>query len=157
MFGPVGPTRPSQRSMTVHNTQPEKRQHIIVVNLIYRFLLFTTALLSLTSVLGAEVLVPPTCLTSRTFLTKHLYQVSFAGEQIHLIRQTFNNAFNTITPVKLFDKLKQLGIQQSLALWILDVLQNRTQVVKIIHSQILRQLVWGAPQGCVLTPLLYSV
>lgn len=31
MFGPVGPTRPSQRSATVHNTQPEKRKHIMVI------------------------------------------------------------------------------------------------------------------------------
>lgn len=29
-FWPVGPTRPSQRSATIHDTQPEKRQHIIV-------------------------------------------------------------------------------------------------------------------------------
>lgn len=29
-FWPVGPTRPSQRSATIHDAQPEKRQHIIV-------------------------------------------------------------------------------------------------------------------------------
>ncbi len=55
----------------------------------------------------------------------------------------YKSAFNTIIPVKLFDKLKQLGIQHSLALWILDFLQNRTQVVQINNAFHLRQLVWG--------------
>ncbi len=46
----------------------------------------------------------------------------------------YKSAFNTIIPVKLFDKVKQLGIQHSLALWIWDFLQNRTQVVKINNT-----------------------
>ncbi len=68
------------------------------------------------------------------------------------------SAFNTIIPVKLFDKLKQLGIQHSLAFWILDFLQNRTQVVKINYTlSSPKTISVGAPQGCVLSPLLYSV
>ena len=43
----------------------------------------------------------------------------------------FSSAFNTIVPVKLFDKLIALGINRSLCLWILDFLSNRKQVVRI--------------------------
>ena len=70
----------------------------------------------------------------------------------------FSSAFNTIIPFKLFDKLKQLNFVESINLWILDFLLNRPQVVKIgnnISSTLV--LNTGAPQGCVLSPYLYSL
>ncbi len=69
----------------------------------------------------------------------------------------YKSAFNTIIPVKLFDKLEQLGIQHYLAFWILDFLQNRTlvKINDILSSR--KTISVGAPQGCVLSPLLYSV
>ncbi|KAK2185364.1 hypothetical protein NP493_239g07020 [Ridgeia piscesae] len=70
----------------------------------------------------------------------------------------FSSAFNTIMPSKLFDKIQSLSIPQSICLWILDFLLNRPQVVKIgdnLSSSV--TLSTGTPQGCVLSPMLYSV
>lgn len=70
----------------------------------------------------------------------------------------FRSAFNTIVPIKLFSKLQLMGISQSLCHWILDFLSDRTQVVKVgnlLSNSI--TLNTGAHQGCVLSPLLYSL
>ena len=70
----------------------------------------------------------------------------------------FSSAFNTIIPSKLFDKIQSLGVPQSMCLWILDFLLNRPQVVKIgdnLSSSV--TLSTGTPQGCVLSPMLYTL
>ena len=69
-----------------------------------------------------------------------------------------SSAFNTIIPSKLFEKTKKVGVPQSMCLWILDFLLNRPQVVKIggnLSSSLI--LSTGAPQGCVLSPMPYSL
>ena len=43
----------------------------------------------------------------------------------------YSFAFNTIIPSKLFEKIQNVGVQQSMCLWILDFLLNKSQVVKI--------------------------
>ncbi len=59
----------------------------------------------------------------------------------------YKSAFNTIIPVKLFDTLKQLGIQHSLAFWILDFFAEQNQVVKINYIlSSLKTISVGAPQ-----------
>ena len=70
----------------------------------------------------------------------------------------FSSAFNTIFPSKLFDKIQSLGVPQSMSLWILDFLLNWPQVVKVgdnLSSSV--TLSTGTPQGCVLSPMLYSL
>ena len=70
----------------------------------------------------------------------------------------FSSGFNTIIPSKLFDKIQSLGVPQSMCLWILEFLLNRPQVVKIgdnLSSSV--TLSTGTPQGCVLSPMLYSL
>ena len=69
----------------------------------------------------------------------------------------YSSAFNTIVPQKLFDKLS-LSIDQSLCYWLLDFLLLRPQTVQFNDtlSDIIT-LSTGAPQGCVLSPFLYSV
>ena len=70
----------------------------------------------------------------------------------------YSSAYNTIIPDNLFSKLRQLSINSRMCQWILNVLLDRPQVVKV--NTLLSQpliLSTGAPQGCVLSPLLYSL
>lgn len=68
------------------------------------------------------------------------------------------SAFNTIIPTKLIAKLKDLGFNSHLCNWILDFLTGRPQVVRIAsHTPSSLTLSTGAPQGFVLSPLLYSL
>uniref|UniRef100_A0A8K9UYS7 Reverse transcriptase domain-containing protein n=1 Tax=Oncorhynchus mykiss TaxID=8022 RepID=A0A8K9UYS7_ONCMY len=70
----------------------------------------------------------------------------------------YSSAFNTIVPSKLVIKLETLGLDPALCNWVLDFLTGRPQVVRVgnnISSPLI--LNTGAPQGCVLSPLLYSL
>ena len=70
----------------------------------------------------------------------------------------FSSAFNTIIPSKLITKLSDLGINTSLCNWVLDFLTNRPQSVRLEnHTSSTLILNTGVPQGCVLSPLLYSL
>ncbi|CDQ66175.1 unnamed protein product [Oncorhynchus mykiss] len=70
----------------------------------------------------------------------------------------YSSAFNTIVPSKFITKQRILGLNTSLCNWILDFLKGSPQVVRvgnIISTPLI--LNTGAPQGCVLSPLLYSL
>ena len=68
----------------------------------------------------------------------------------------YNSAFNTKEPSKLINKLKTLGLNTSLCNWILDFLTGQeVRVGKNTPAMLI--LNTGAPQGCVLRPLLYSL
>ncbi|KAI4891147.1 hypothetical protein NFI96_023786, partial [Prochilodus magdalenae] len=70
----------------------------------------------------------------------------------------YSSAFNTIIPAKLIPKLTDLGLNSHLCNWVLDFLTGRTQVVRVGNSfSFTLTLSTGAPQGCVLSPLLYSL
>lgn len=60
-----------------------------------------------------------------------LQYLATPGTYVRALFVDYKSGFNTIVPVKLFGKLEQLGVHHSLALWIWDFLQNRSQVVKI--------------------------
>ncbi len=66
--------------------------------------------------------------------------------------------YYTIIPTKLAVKLSDLGLNNSLCDWIQDFLTARPQVVKVgqFTSNSITLNV-GASQGCVLSPLLYSL
>ncbi|MCJ8730373.1 hypothetical protein PDJAM_G00183670 [Pangasius djambal] len=66
----------------------------------------------------------------------------------------FSSAFNTIIPQHLIGKLNLLGLNTSLRNWILFFLTGRPQSVRIMNSTTLST---GAPQGCVLRPLLFTL
>ena len=70
----------------------------------------------------------------------------------------YSSAFNTIVPSKLITKLRTLRLNTSLCNWILDFLMGHPQVVRVGKNTsptlILNK---GAPQGCVLSPLLCSL
>jgi hypothetical protein len=70
----------------------------------------------------------------------------------------YSSAFNTIVPSKLITKIRALGLKPALCNWILDFLMGSPQVVRVgkyISTTLL--LNTGAPQGCMLCPLLYSL
>lgn len=77
---------------------------------------------------------------------------------LRLLFIDFSSAFNTILPSRLFKKFKDLGFNTPLCMWILDFLMGRPQVVRIGgHTSSTLILDTGAPQGCVLSPLLYTM
>ncbi len=80
------------------------------------------------------------------------------GNYVRLLFIDYSSAFNTIVPTKLAVKLSDLGLDTSLCDWIQDFLTARPQVVKVgqFTSNSITLNV-GAPQGCVLSPLLYSL
>ena len=70
----------------------------------------------------------------------------------------YSFAFNTIIPDLLHSKLTHLTIHPLLCSWITDFLTNRTQHVRLgPHLSQPRTVNTGAPQGCVLSPLLFSL
>ena len=77
---------------------------------------------------------------------------------VRLLFVDYSSAFNTILPSTLIKKLRSLGLNDALCRWILDFLTERPQVVKAgRHTSSPLTLNTGAPQGCVLSPLLYSL
>ena len=69
----------------------------------------------------------------------------------------YSSAFNTIVPSKLILKLEALGLNPTLCNWVLDFLTGLPQLLKVENISTPLILNIGAPQGCVLSPLLYSV
>ncbi len=70
----------------------------------------------------------------------------------------YSSAFNTIVPATLVAKLQTLGLNRSLCSWILDFLTGRSQVVRMGNNTSSPLILnTGAPQGCILSPLLYSL
>lgn len=80
------------------------------------------------------------------------------GNYVRMLFVDYSSAFNTIIPSKLFTKLTDLGLSSSLCQWILNFLTDRPQSVRVgkqVSPSI--SLSTGVPQGCVLSPLLYSL
>ncbi|KAK3535534.1 hypothetical protein QTP70_016804, partial [Hemibagrus guttatus] len=67
-----------------------------------------------------------------------------------------SSAFSTIIPQHLIEKLNLLGLNTFLCNWILDFLTGTPQSVRIGNS-FSTTLSTGAPQGCVLSPLLFTL
>ncbi|KAK3535396.1 hypothetical protein QTP70_012260 [Hemibagrus guttatus] len=68
-----------------------------------------------------------------------------------------SSSFNTIIPQNLIEKLSLLGLNTSFCNWILDFLTGRPQSIWIRNStSSTTTLSTGAPQGCVLSPLLFN-
>ena len=70
----------------------------------------------------------------------------------------FSSAFNTIQPHILASKLVNLNLNKKLILWIIDFLTHRCQYVKLnnVQSKIIYTNT-GAPQGCVISPVLFTI
>ena len=70
----------------------------------------------------------------------------------------FSSTFNLIQPHILLGKLRGMNVNPYLILWINDFLTNRSQRVRLMQS--VSDIVYtniGAPQGCVLSPVLFTL
>jgi hypothetical protein len=70
----------------------------------------------------------------------------------------YSSTFNTIVTSEFITKLRTLGLNTSLCNWNLDFLTGRPQVVSVgNNTSATLNLKTGAPQGCMLSPFLYSL
>ncbi len=70
----------------------------------------------------------------------------------------FSSAFDTIIPDTLQNKLTQLSVPTSVCQWINSFLTDREQVVRLgKFSSSTHTISTGALQGCVFSPLLFSL
>ncbi|KAK1803894.1 hypothetical protein P4O66_003838 [Electrophorus voltai] len=80
------------------------------------------------------------------------------GNYVKMLFVDYSSAFNTIIPSLLTTKLEDVGLHTSLCDWISNFLTDRPQSVQVgncVSSTLTFST--GAPQGCVLSPLLYSL
>ncbi|KAL0152483.1 hypothetical protein M9458_052206, partial [Cirrhinus mrigala] len=89
------------------------------------------------------------------FILQHLDK---SGTYVRILFVDFSSAFNTIIPNLLLQKLTQLSMPTSICQWITSFLTDRQQLVKLgKFSSCTCTISTGAPQGCVLSPLLFSL
>ena len=95
------------------------------------------------------------CISLDYFIRSHLEKPSAYARVLFV---DFSSAFNTIVPNILLKRLSELGVPYYLLSFIKAFLTDRQQYVRIgnNHSDILNCDI-GAPQGCVLSPILFSI
>ena len=95
------------------------------------------------------------CLTLLNFLSKHL---SGTNTYARILMIDFSSAFNSIEPIILLKRLKDLNINNTLIRFIYSFLSDRPQKV-LANGTFSTELVLntGVPQGCVLSPTLFSL
>ncbi|KAK3561725.1 hypothetical protein QTP86_012698 [Hemibagrus guttatus] len=93
-----------------------------------------------------------------TALNASLSHLEQQGSYVRLLFVDFSSLFNTILPYKLMDKLGDLGLPHSTCMWIYSFLTGRSQRVRVgHHTSTVLSISTGSPQGCVLSPLLYTL
>ncbi|KAI2645814.1 Ribonuclease inhibitor [Labeo rohita] len=89
------------------------------------------------------------------FILQHLDK---PGTYVRILFVDFSSGFNTIIPTLLQTKLNQLSVPSSISQWITIFLTGRQQLVRmgtLMSSSCTTNT--GIPQGCVLSPLLFSL
>ncbi|KAI2647223.1 putative RNA-directed DNA polymerase from transposon BS [Labeo rohita] len=80
------------------------------------------------------------------------------GTYARILFVDFSSAFNTIIPDILQNKLSQISVPTSICQWITSFLTDRQQLMRLGKlTSGTRTISTGAPQGCVLSPLLFSL
>ena len=86
-----------------------------------------------------------------------LSHLEHLGSYVRMLFLDFSSALNHIIPEILVQKLSHLGISTPICQWIKDFLTDRPQSVKLgPHLSSTITLSTGSPQGCVLSPLLFT-
>ncbi len=89
------------------------------------------------------------------FILQHLDR---PGTYVRILFVDLSSTFNTIIPNTLQNKLTQLSVPTSVCQWINSFLTDRQQLVRLgKYTSSTRTISTGAPQGCVLSPLLFSL
>ncbi len=89
------------------------------------------------------------------FILQHLDR---PGTYVRILFVDFSSAFNTIVPNRLLPKLTPLSVPTSICEWITSFLTDRQQLGRLgKFSSSTCTFSTGAPQGCVLSPLLFSL
>ena len=99
--------------------------------------------------------VDDACLTLINLISKHLQDHTAT---VRILMIDFSSAFNSIEPVVLLKRLINLGVNSNLILFINDFLKDRPQRV-LADGKMSDEIIisTGAPQGCVLSPTLFSI
>ncbi len=80
------------------------------------------------------------------------------GAYVRILFVDFSSAFNTSIPNLLLPKLTQLSVPTSICQWINSFLTDRQQLVRLgKYTSSTCTISTGAPHGCVLSPLLFSL
>ena len=105
------------------------------------------------------MLVRPTSLVVVATLLHNTYEhLDKPKTYVRTLFIDFSSAFNTIKPHILLSKLLNMNINPHLALWIADFLNFRPQRVRFANTfSDITHISTGVPQGCVLSPLLFSM
>ena len=92
-----------------------------------------------------------------TMLDKIYNHLELPNSYVRILFADFSSAFNTIQPHLLIEKLINTNVNSKLILWISNFLTNRQQYVRVndAHSSIATTNT-GAPQGCVMSPVLFT-
>uniref|UniRef100_A0A669C1K0 Reverse transcriptase domain-containing protein n=1 Tax=Oreochromis niloticus TaxID=8128 RepID=A0A669C1K0_ORENI len=89
------------------------------------------------------------------FILQHL---DSPGTYARILFVDFSSAFNTILPDHLQGKLSQMNVPDPTCWWITDFLMDRKQHVRLGKNVSDSWTIsTGSPQGCVLSPLLFSL
>ena len=95
------------------------------------------------------------CATLDFIVRRH---VDTPNNFVRILFVDFTSAFNTISPARLVDKLESFSVPTNLISLIASFLTNRSQVVRIGKTSSKTKVTnTGCPQGCVLSPVLFSI
>jgi hypothetical protein len=92
-------------------------------------------------------------------LLHHLHQhLDRTGTYARVLFVDFSSAFNSIQPHLLINKLLSMAVNPTIISWVFSFLTDRPQQVRVGHdvSDVLVTNT-GAPQGCVLSPALFTI
>ncbi|XP_055499383.1 brain mitochondrial carrier protein 1 isoform X1 [Leucoraja erinacea] len=93
-----------------------------------------------------------------TALHLSLAHLETKNSYVRMLFIDFRSAFNTVIPQHLVNKLGEIGISTPLCTWLLDFLTDRPQTVRVgKNSSETTIMNTGVPQGCVLSPLLFTL